>query len=185
MQLNLPNLQAEGREKQDIKATVTVAMAVVTFYACYLPAITYSVWRSNTKYFTKHVWVSFLVAFCTFISSASNPVIYVLRNKRYRKAIRQLVKDPFGSSSFQEKPIKNDRREKRRRPEHVLKLSKGEEPGVSTVHEETHERGVGDGNFATGQMFLADKIVKIAWKAKSSETSQKIRPAEEDQDGRG
>ena len=39
MQLNLPKLQAEGREKQDIKATVTVAMAVVTFYACYLPAI--------------------------------------------------------------------------------------------------------------------------------------------------
>ena len=184
MQLNLPKLQAEGREKQDIKATVTVAMAVVTFYACYLPAITYSVWRSNTKYFTKHVWVSFLVAFCTFISSATNPLIYVLRNKRYRKAIRQLVKDPFGSSSFQEKPIKNDRKEKRS-PEHVSKLSKGEEPGVSTVHEETHERGVGDGNFATGQMVLADKIVKIAWKAKSSETSQKIRPAEEDQDGRG
>ena len=108
MQLNLPNLQPEGREKQDIKATVTVAVAVVTFYACYLPAITYSVWRSNTKYFTKHVWVSFLVAFCTFISSASNPVIYVLRNKRYRKAIRQLVKDPFGGSSFQEKPIKKE-----------------------------------------------------------------------------
>ena len=123
MQLNLPNLQAEGREKQDIKATVTVAMAVVTFYACYLPAITYSVWRSNTKYFTKHVWVSFLVAFCTFISSATNPVIY-------------------GSSSFQEKPVKNNRGEKRS-PEHVSKLSKGEEPGVSTVHEETHNRGVG------------------------------------------
>ena len=182
--MNLPNLQAEGREKQVIKATVTVALAVVTFYACYLPAITYSVWRSNTKYFTKHVWVSFFVAFCTFISSASNPVIYVLRNKRYREAIKQLVKDPFGSSSFQEKPIKNNRREKRSRPEHVSKLSKGGEPGVSTVHKETHERGVGDGNIATGQMVLADKIVKIAWKAKS-ETAQKIRPAEKDQDGRG
>ena len=109
MQLKLPKLQAEGREKQDIKATVTVAMAVVTFYACYLPAITYSVWRSKTKYFAKHVWVSFLVAFCTFISSASNPIIYVLRNKRYREAIRQLVKDPFRSSSFQEKPVKNNR----------------------------------------------------------------------------
>ena len=183
MQLNLPNLQAEGREKQDIKATVTVAMAVVTFYACYLPAITYSVWRSKTKYFAKHVWISFLVAFCTFISSASNPVIYVLRHRRYREAIRQLVKDPFGSSSFQEKPVKNNRREKRS-PEHVSQPSKGEEPGVSTVHEETHKRGVGDGNFATGQMVLADKIEKIAWKAKS-ETSQKIRPAEEDQDGTG
>ena len=163
MQLNLPKLQAEGREKQDIKATVTVAMAVATFYACYLPAITYSIWRSNTKYFTKHVWVSFLVAFCTFISSASNPIIYVLRNKRYRKAIRQLVKDPFGSSSFQEESVKNNRKEKRR-PEHVSKLRKGEEPGVSTVHEETHNRGVGDGHFATSQMVLADKIVKIAWK---------------------
>ena len=162
MQLNLPKLQAEGRESTISKPTVTVAMAVVTFYACYLPAITYSVWRGNTNYFTKHVWVSFLVAFCTFISSASNPIIYVLRNKRYREAIRQLVKDPFGSSSFQEKPVKNNRKEKRS-PEHVPKLSKGEEPGVSTVHEETHKRGVGDGNFATSQMVLADKIVKIAW----------------------
>ena len=163
MQLKLPKLQAEGREEQDIKATVTVALAVVTFYACYLPAITYSVWRSSTKYFAKHVWVSFLVAFCTFISSASNPVIYVLRNKRYREAIRQLVKDPFGNSTFQEKPVKNNRKEKRS-PEHVSKLSKGEEPGVSTAHEESHKRGVGDGHFATSQMVLADKIVKIAWK---------------------
>ena len=76
---------------------------------------------------------------------------------------RQLVKDPFGSSSFQEKPVKNNRREKRS-PEHVSKQSKGEEPGVSTVHEEIHNRGVGDGHFATSQMVLADKIVKIAWK---------------------
>ena len=46
----------------------------------------------------------------------------------------------------------------------MSKLRKGEEPGASTAREETHERGDGDGNFATSQMVLANKIVKIAWK---------------------
>ena len=39
------NVQAEARLKQDIQAAKTVAMAVVTYFICYGPAILYAVLR--------------------------------------------------------------------------------------------------------------------------------------------
>ena len=114
IQLNLPPLQAETRLKQDIKATKTVAMAVATYFICYVPAVAYTVWRRDAENFNKP-WLSFLTAFCTFISSASNPIIYVLRNRKYRTAMRQLAKDPCGSGPFQERlAVRKGKDEKQR-----------------------------------------------------------------------
>ena len=136
MRLNLPPPQANSRLKQDIKATMTVALAVVTYFICYAPALALAILKK--EYGTHNDWVTFLVGFCTFISSASNPIIYVLRNKRYRDAIRQLVKDPFGSSPFQEIPEKIKQKEQSH-PGPGLKKREGGEPGTSPGYGENLE----------------------------------------------
>ena len=112
----------------DIKATKTVSMAIATFYICYIPAIIVSIWYHDTGENTRSVWAAYMATVCTFISSASNPVIYVLRNRRYRCAFWQLVKDPCGARAFQEKPVRA------RKPEEKQQEKKPPiegEPGVS------------------------------------------------------
>ncbi|KAJ7374657.1 hypothetical protein OS493_004998 [Desmophyllum pertusum] len=113
--LNLPPLQAEARLQMDIKATKTVSMAIATFYICYIPAIIVSIWYHDTGENTRSVWAAFMATICMFISSASNPVIYVLRNRRYRCAFWQLVKDPCGARAFQEKPVRARKPEEKQR----------------------------------------------------------------------
>ena len=138
-------------------------MAVLTYFICYVPAIVFVFWSRNADILYND-WIAFLASFCTFISSASNPIIYVLRNKRYRNAIRQLVKDPLGSSLFLEMPVKY-RGKKQRKPWSVPKKIKSEEPGGRPVFEIEHKKEGGDHlNDVSCQMVLADKIVKIAWK---------------------
>ena len=97
MLLNLPQLQAEVRLKMDIKAAKTVAMAIVTYFVCYIPTIAYAVWPFDEED-NVGPWFAFIGSYCSFISSASNPVIYVFRNRRYRYIIRQLWRDPCGRS---------------------------------------------------------------------------------------
>lgn len=116
-------------------------------------------------------WVTFLVGFCTFISSASNPIIYVLRNKRYRDAIRQLVKDPFGSSPFQEMPQKIKQKEQSH-PGPGMKKREGGEPGTCSGYGENleNEAGVIE-NASSSDMAQEDRIVKIAWELDEEESS--------------
>ena len=97
MLLNLPQFQAEVRLKMDIKAAKTVAMAIVTYFVCYIPTIAYAVWRFD-KEDNVSPWFAFIGNYCSFISSASNPLIYVFRNRRYRFTIRQLWRDSCGRS---------------------------------------------------------------------------------------
>ena len=49
-------------------------------------------------------WFAFIAWNATFFSSTANPIIYYLRTSRFRSAFKQLLKDPFGSSDFREKP---------------------------------------------------------------------------------
>ena len=130
----MPPLQAEARLKMDIKATKTVVMAIVTFYICYIPTIAYGIWGRMGEH---QVWFAFLASICTFISSASNPIIYVLRNRRYRYAFWQLVKDPCGTSAYQEKPVKTGKEEKLRKSKNLT-----ENPTVEVGKLESEETGV-------------------------------------------
>ena len=148
---------------------MTVALAVVTYFICYAPALALAIWKK--EYGMHNDWVTFLVGFCTFISSASNPIIYVLRNKRYRDAIRQLVKDPFGSSLFQEMPQKIKQKEQSH-PGPGMKKREGGEPGTCSGHGENleNEAGVIE-NASSSDMAQEDRIVKIAWELDEEESS--------------
>ena len=86
----------------DIQAAKTVAIQVFAFLVCYIPATFHSAWGhegSNVRY---DRWSGFLARFCIFISSGINPVIYSFRTRRFRSALKQLLKDPCGRSPFQE-----------------------------------------------------------------------------------
>ena len=115
MQLNLPPLAAEARLKNDIKATKTVAMAIAVYYICYIPIIVFSIWRRNEERRVSNLWYGFMLIFATFLSSALNPIIYVLRSRRHRSAFRQLVKDPCGTSAYRENPVKQEKEAKPQR----------------------------------------------------------------------
>ncbi|KAL9951402.1 hypothetical protein ACROYT_G044056 [Oculina patagonica] len=116
MLLNLPPLRAEARLKMDIKATKTVAMTTGLYYICYIPAIVFSIWRRTRE--EREIFV-FMVTFCVFLSSALNPIIYVARNRRDRSALRQLLKDPCGTSAYRENPVRKEQeaRQRERKPQ--------------------------------------------------------------------
>ena len=162
MLLNLPPLQAEARVKQDIQAAKTVAMAVVTYFICYLPAVIYAILRPDSV----HSWFPFFAVFCTFFSSASNPIIYVFRNRKYRAAITQLVKDPFGRIPFQERPVITGKEAKQ--PQKKL-LSEVGEPGASKTQEEHPEREVNNQRRVGSQVPRSCNTVKIAWQENDPE----------------
>ncbi|KAL9960956.1 hypothetical protein ACROYT_G034465 [Oculina patagonica] len=99
--LNLSQLQAEARLQQDIKASKTVAMTVLASLVCYIQTVVYAASGRQDNDLT-NAWLAFLVTFSIFISSGINPVIYCFRTRRFRLALEQLVKDPYGRSPFQE-----------------------------------------------------------------------------------
>ena len=95
----------------DIKATKTVAMAVAVYFICYIPTVAYSIWRHNEEK-KDSMWFRFMSALSLFLSSALNPIIYVLRSRRNRSALRQLLKDPCGTSAYQENPVNKENKAK-------------------------------------------------------------------------
>lgn len=87
--------------KQDIKASKTAAITVLAFLVCYIQPVLYAASGRQDNDLT-NAWLAFLVTFSIFISSGINPVIYCFRQRRFRLALKQLVKDPCGRSPFQE-----------------------------------------------------------------------------------
>ncbi|KAL9965501.1 hypothetical protein ACROYT_G029307 [Oculina patagonica] len=132
IQLNLPPLTAEARLQNDIKATKTVSMAIALYYICYIPTIAFSIWRHIEEKKVSNVWFGVMVIFATFLSSALNPIIYVLRSRRHRSAFRQLLKDPFGTSPYRDNPVRkeNEARPRGKNPQI------GEEKKIPQIAEE-------------------------------------------------
>lgn len=163
MLLNLPPLQAEARLKQDIQVAKALAMAVVTYFICYVPAIIYAVLRRRD---TIHHWLGVFAAFCTFFSSVSNPIIYMFRNRKYGAAIRQLVKDPCGRSPCQERPAITGKEAKQ--PQKKSRVE-AEEPRASKTHEAHPEREANNQRRAGSKVSQSCMRVKIAWRENDPE----------------
>ena len=111
--MNLPPLQAEARLKCDIKAITTIAITIATYFLCYVPSIVYAVVGLQNKNQAEH-WFGFSAWYCLYISSAVNPLIYYLRNNRFRSAFKQFLKGPLGSSEFKETPHNRSNGEKQK-----------------------------------------------------------------------
>lgn len=87
--------------QQDIKASKTVVITVMASLVCFIQPVWFAVWNRRNPLSTSN-WITFFVNFSLFLSSAINPVIYFFRARRFRLALKQLLKDPCGKSSFQE-----------------------------------------------------------------------------------
>ena len=78
-----------------------MAIKVFAFLVCYIPATFHSAWGHQRSHVRHDRWPGFLAQFCIFISSGINPIINSFRTRRFRSALKQLLKDPCGRSPFQ------------------------------------------------------------------------------------
>ena len=100
--MNLPRLQAETRLQQDIQATKTIAITVLAFLACYIPSVCIGAWVHPEADATVMPWPGHVAYLSMFLSSGINPIIYCYRVRRFRCALKQLLNDPCGKTTFQE-----------------------------------------------------------------------------------
>ena len=101
--MNLPPLHEKARLKDDIKAIKTIGITIDAYFLCYVPAIMYAVVGLQKENLADS-WFGFIAWYSLYISSALNPIIYYLRARRCRSALKQFLKDPFGSSDFKKNP---------------------------------------------------------------------------------
>ena len=88
----------------DIQAAKTVTITMLAFLLCYIPPIFFVIINLFRSAGADHVskWPGFLAQLSIFISSGINPIIYCFRTRRFRWALKQLLRDPCGKSPFQE-----------------------------------------------------------------------------------
>ena len=101
--MNLSTTQAEARLKQDVKATKTIAITIATYLACHIPIVVFAMIGLENASQAQN-WFAFIVWYSINISSAANPIIYYTRLSRCRSAFKQFLKDPCGSTDYNEMP---------------------------------------------------------------------------------
>ena len=103
--IDLSALGAQARLRNDINASKTIAITIAAYFMSYVPAVTYAILGQQDVSQTEY-WFAFIAWYATFFSSAVNPFIFYYRTSRFRAAIKQFFKDPFGKSDFKEEPHK-------------------------------------------------------------------------------
>ena len=95
--------QAKARLEQDVKAIKTIAITIATYLACHIPIVVFAtIGLKNAS--QAQIWFAFVVWYSINISSAVNPIIYYTRLSRCRSAFKQFLKDPCGSTDYNEMP---------------------------------------------------------------------------------
>ena len=107
--MDLSALGAQARLRNDINASKTIAITIAAYFMSYVPAVTYAILGQQDVSQTDS-WFAFIAWYATFFSSAVNPFIFYYRTSRFRAAIKQFFKDPFGKSDFKEEPTKPRKR---------------------------------------------------------------------------
>ena len=97
--MNLTDLQAKARMRNDLHSTKTIAMTVVAFFLCYLPVLFYAL-VARLDGSRANFWFSYASWLVHCFSTIVNPVIYYTRANRFRFALKQFLKDPFGTGDL-------------------------------------------------------------------------------------
>jgi hypothetical protein len=91
----------ETRKRNEINAIKTIGITVATFFVSYLPVTVYGILAKNGLVSpTEYSWLGFFTYYSLFVPGLLNPFIYAIRTRRFRKALKYLVNDPFGSSEL-------------------------------------------------------------------------------------
>ena len=156
----MPPLAAEAGLKMDIKATYTVAMAIVVHYICYIPTVAFSIWFRDKEQQVLDPWLPFMVAFLSYVSGALDPVIFISRNRRNQSAIRQLLKDLCGTSAYRENPVREENRATQRQMKQREELKDSRDHAGSPNPGRASRRPT----LAKIQTHQSHSDVKMAWK---------------------
>lgn len=100
--LNLCPLQAKARRRLDIHAVKTVAFTVAGIVVCHTPTIVFAIFAQQNNHFG-NVWFQFFAAFSPFVLSASNPIIYSPRTRKFISSLKQTFKNLSKKARVQEK----------------------------------------------------------------------------------
>ena len=85
--MNLTDLHAKARIRNDLNSTKSIGMTMVAFFLCYLPVLFYALMArldgSKAKF-----WFSCASWLVHCFSTIVNPVIYYTRTNRFRFALK-------------------------------------------------------------------------------------------------
>ena len=109
---NPPAQQAEAQLKRDLKATKTIVITMAVFLICFIPIGVFPIVNLIENNVTTDHWLSYVARYSYALSNTVNPIIYYTRLSRCRLALKQFVKDPFGSSDYRENNTGNNTEEK-------------------------------------------------------------------------
>ena len=108
--MNLPDLQAKARMRNDLNSTKTIALTIAAFFLCYLPVLIYAL-VARLDGSKANFWFSYTSWLVHCFSTIVNPLIYYTRAYRFRYALKQFLKDPFGKGDLvQTAFLKNPKR---------------------------------------------------------------------------
>ena len=108
--MNLTDLQAKARIRNDLNSTKTIAMTIAAFFLCYLPVLIYAL-VARLDGSKANFWFFYSSWLVHCFSTIVNPLIYYTRANRFRYALKQFLKDPFGKGdSVQNAILKNPKR---------------------------------------------------------------------------
>ena len=97
--MNLTDLQAKARIRNDLNSTKTIAMTIAAFFLCYLPVLIYAL-VARLDGSKANFWFSYTSWLVHCFSTIVNPLIYYTRANRFRYALKQFLKDPFGKEDL-------------------------------------------------------------------------------------
>ena len=108
--MHLTDLQAKARMCNDLNSTKTIAMTMAAFFLCYLPVLFYAL-VAQLDGSKANFWFSYASWLVHCFSTIVNPLIYYTRANRFRFALKQFLKNPFGKGdSVQNAILKNPKR---------------------------------------------------------------------------
>ena len=102
--MNTQMISNRLRKENEIKAIKTIGATVMLYFVCYLPAVIYGHLLNNSNIVTlQNKWFEFFCMWIPlYVPGFLNPIVFALRTKRFRRALRQLVLDPLGVSEIVE-----------------------------------------------------------------------------------
>ena len=108
--MNLTDLQAKARMRNDLNSTKTIALTIAAFFLCYLPVLIYAL-VARLDGSKANFWFFYTSWLVHCFSTIVNPLIYYTRAYRFRYALKQFLKDPFGKGDLvQTAFLKNPKR---------------------------------------------------------------------------
>ncbi|XP_031561748.1 alpha-1A adrenergic receptor-like [Actinia tenebrosa] len=95
-----------ARTRSEVQAAWTIGLIIAAYILCYVPCILYAAVGPEEMLSSNEIkWFGFAANFFLYFSSGCNPLIYLARTTRFRAAVKQLLKNPFGSDDVKlEKP---------------------------------------------------------------------------------